>query len=346
MNEHSGVTYCCGDRPIIRAQRFLREWIDQTLPRVHASLDLPCSFVRRVRWARGAAPWASRERAGWSVLRQPLVLATGAALTCESARQLTVRGDAATLGLLATSAVACSVGLAMVAAAAWWADDGRGPADPDPLENRALRLQASYIGVLAAMFLVGSLALWVSVAWIRGLERLSWLYFGFFSFAFVATYLWEGTRRGLAWVLRRGGALPGPWTRRLAAVGPAVLVALHAADQVTTLWSGNETYLGRAGLSESVADLDFFPMPNFARRVIEIDDELGARDPLKRPAWLRDRDVVLLGQHYLPFKYKHATMKQAAHYRELYSQRRSRSSTSDPISFGASTRTTISSMAG
>jgi hypothetical protein len=195
-----------------------------------------------------------------------------------------------------------------------------------PREDDAARVQVVYLALLVLAYVAGSLLLQREIALYRGLERMHWLYFGFFPFLMATFYAWRAlTEIGVRCAPRRW--LPA--IRSSAAALPAAFVLVHAADQAGAMLGDGPSMLSRMGVGRSALD-SYARDPIRSIRtttteaIFAMDGEKGAAAPLARPAWLRDGDVTLsiapTYWHYRMRPHLYAIMKQAGYYREIYSE--------------------------
>lgn len=270
-------------------------------------------------------------------LRQHLLLGVGSCLAAESARRI----GAATVvdySLLIVAAIGALLGLLLLLGSAWSSvqeagdvDGSRQSAgvlavsDADLQEARALRLQAVFIGLLVLMYVGSVLVLYIDRSLYRGLERLHWGYFGFFSLVFVASRVWSVVCQ----LVRRW--LPhAPRLALAVALVPQVALVGHVADQSLALANRRPTIMAGLGLGFGVADAETTKGTRLGRHyssavAFSLNAERGAEGPLVMPSWLHDDDRVLhlpgfgLGMSALA-EGRYQMMKRSVYHRELYSE--------------------------
>lgn len=283
--ERSTLDWCCGGLPTVRP----RVTFGSGLVRASLAVTVLWSallLAARLRRRRGAEDDASRA--------EPLALA---AALCAAAAVgvLALPGGAMVAWRLLAGGLLGALAALLVAASAWRA----APAG-DAHEVVALRVQAGYLALLAGLSVGAVPLLAVALHLYGAVNRLHWVYLGFFSLVFVAERLCR--------------LAPG----RLRAWLPGLLLALLVADQVAT---PGPALLSRAGLATSVLDEPSAIGRARVEAVLARDEGRGARAVLEAPAWLLPGDRVLPWYRNLrELPAQHALMAHAVYYREIFAE--------------------------
>lgn len=305
---YSGIDYCCGSRAVVSEKHFFGSSL------VRYSVPLAIAWALAFGWRQ----WRERKARGSGEI------AAGALLLTSSVAAVCLHPAPPTLTLLFASGIAGAAGAGLVAASAWREE---GPSDEAARatdlaqERRAVRLQAAYLAVLLGMYAGAAWLLSYSSDMAGGLARLSWLYLGFFPFAFAFVYGLDALRSIGRRLLPRRHAV----VDTTIGVLPALLVTLHVADQTNALVRAEPTLLSRHGIAASFADeaRDLREIVGLmAKQVSAAESERGSDTPLASPTWLRSEDRVLVDRTAMlvSLEGRYQLMKRAVFYREPFAE--------------------------